>query len=111
MREGGEGGVVADEEREIVFLEAESCWCWMYLGVKGKGRKRDDRLPAPAVTQKICLPPPVREGGKGTYRQRDILLYYFFYDFWVGFFFLFTVCFHSLCSLLPLWLTKQTDVT
>lgn len=71
----------------------------MYLGVKGKGRKRDDRLPAPAVTQKICLPPPVREGGKGegdiqAERQPFIL---FFYDFWVVFFFPFY-------SMLPLTL-------
>lgn len=83
----------------------------MYLGVKGKGRKRDDRLPAPAVTQKICLPPPVREGGKGTYRQRDNLLYYFFYDFWVGFFsFLQYASTHSaLCSLFASPLSTQTS--
>lgn len=85
----------------------------MYLGVKGKGRKRDDRLPAPAVTQKICLPPPVREGGKGegdiqAERQPFIL---FFYDFWVVFFsFLQYASTHSaLCSLFASPLSTQTS--
>lgn len=80
-REGGRvGGVVADGEREF-------SWKQRVVGVGcilGRGLKRDEWLPAPAVTHKICLPPPPSEGGQGEGGHTDpestlcIILIFFF---------------------------------
>lgn len=65
----GEGGVSWQTRRES-FPGSQSCWCWLYLDVKGKGLNKEDWQLAPAVTHKICLSLLVSEGGERR-RRRD----------------------------------------